>query len=62
MIPTPWVIQEQWRRYIIGAMLFSGGSMVMNLKPEDTQHDAQRPQDQGHQNLRINSQEGTDCI
>lgn len=58
MNPTPWVIQEQWRRYIIGAMLFAGGSMVTNLKPGDTQHDAQRPQDQGHQHLRINSQEG----
>jgi hypothetical protein len=61
MIPTPWVMQEQRRRYIIGAMI-TGRSMVLSFDPRDAQHDAQRLQDQGHQHLRINSQKGTNCI
>ena len=46
--------QEPWRQ-TIGAMLLTGESMVMTLKPRMHNKTLRRPQDQDHRHLRIDS-------
>ena len=53
-ILTPQAKKEPWRQ-TIGAMLLAGESMVMTLKPRMHNKTLQRPQDQDHRHLRIDS-------